>query len=1080
MKFIITTLIFLILCANTALAVVYNATIPKNLDVTTPPEGFPPRDVNDSIREIKTVLKNQYAILSVGTDTTLTGTSTFIIGSSTTALTLNFPAASSIAQGTCTKEYVILNRNTGTITLNIAVEGITGSPTVSRNNDFLLYTDGTTWYEKRVQNAFNATNFAGFGTSSFARSGANSDITAITGLTTYLAIGQGGSGTNTAAGAASAFGVGTEDSPTFTGVTATTGSTTTHTSTTITATTGNITNISATAGTFTGNVQVDSMSGLEDADIPPDITLTNITQITNRSHNDITGTGTNSHAVIDSHIADASDPHGATLTQTNINSTAATATTFYSTTANITTGNITNINTTTATATTLYNSNFSGGNATLTGNIQASSASGFNFVSKWTTGSHTAGGTGTVRFEGTGDIIPSSTYDNNGNGTITYALSAGVSAKPDAQVDGVTQVSGPTAYDFPGAFFSITGSSTRAVITHKPVSLATQTTHFLSLATQTTNLLSLATQTTQFLSVGTQTNGELGFNRISGTPTDNSFFVNNIPTVGKILVGISDTIVIPGTTTPLSATSTSQSLYNLIRTKQGSNIDANTVLAIQCNNVGTTTFIDSSNNAYAITANGNAIGSSTTIRSGGLGSGWLDGDGDFLTVADNSGMPNGTNTFSLETSFRLGTVTGGIYFASQFSDGSNNWRWYWESSNNFIYFESTTSGITDFSIRTTNTFTFTPGITYTFCVDRNGTTANDWKMFVDGVSQALSLAEGSYGSSIYAASVALAIGGRTDSTNEINGLIDDFSLSNKSRHQADYVPTTIDTNYNYNTLQVIPPGTTTAFLNIVDNGTFSSNVEIVLGSTTPFASSTVHVLQGILASRTLFSFYDSYCFAESKDIIGSGIDVINEAYKIAKKVNIVKSHPIRPELKVRMEEAKTALQEEYLSLFRNSDIETYKTDHITEYTMSVDGSVSVNLTKLNSDAVTYHENQRKVEFEILPNLKERIKEKKKKMESDKNITQISIIADDPSTDKLLKGADSRTASLNNQIGVLFGAFQKQNEEIGSLTAALENQKVFYNEEIDNLYNLINALILGLVGVGGVAGFTTLRRKRKGT
>ena len=55
------------------------------------------------------------------------------------------------------------------------------------------------------------------------------NATKILGATTYLPIANGGSGTNTAAGAASAFGVGTEDSPTFTGVTVTTGSTTNHT-----------------------------------------------------------------------------------------------------------------------------------------------------------------------------------------------------------------------------------------------------------------------------------------------------------------------------------------------------------------------------------------------------------------------------------------------------------------------------------------------------------------------------------------------------------------------------------------------------------------------------------------------------------------------------------------------------------------------------------------------------------------------------------------------------------------------------------------------------------------------------------
>lgn len=56
----------------------------------------------------------------------------------------------------------------------------------------------------------------------------------ILGATTYLPIASGGSGTNTAAGAASAFGVGTEDSPTFDGITISTGSITVTSAGTIT------------------------------------------------------------------------------------------------------------------------------------------------------------------------------------------------------------------------------------------------------------------------------------------------------------------------------------------------------------------------------------------------------------------------------------------------------------------------------------------------------------------------------------------------------------------------------------------------------------------------------------------------------------------------------------------------------------------------------------------------------------------------------------------------------------------------------------------------------------------------------
>ena len=144
--------------ASNAFAATYTGTKPKDLDLTTPPEGTTKvSEFNNSDREIKTVMLNMCKITAITGTYTASGTETVIIGSSTASYLLSFPTASSVATGTITKEFMVINRNTGTITLNLTVDGV-GSPTVTGSQTFKLFTDGTSWFEERANTAAVASN----------------------------------------------------------------------------------------------------------------------------------------------------------------------------------------------------------------------------------------------------------------------------------------------------------------------------------------------------------------------------------------------------------------------------------------------------------------------------------------------------------------------------------------------------------------------------------------------------------------------------------------------------------------------------------------------------------------------------------------------------------------------------------------------------------------------------------------------------------------------------------------------------------------------------------------------------------
>lgn len=93
----------------------------KDLSVSTPTEGAtPPSEVNDSIREIKTVYKNQNAVASKTADYILTNADSVIyVSASGGNVILTLPQQSSVSSSTFIKEYIIVRTDTSANTVTI-------------------------------------------------------------------------------------------------------------------------------------------------------------------------------------------------------------------------------------------------------------------------------------------------------------------------------------------------------------------------------------------------------------------------------------------------------------------------------------------------------------------------------------------------------------------------------------------------------------------------------------------------------------------------------------------------------------------------------------------------------------------------------------------------------------------------------------------------------------------------------------------------------------------------------------------------------------------------------------------------
>jgi hypothetical protein len=176
-------------------------------------------------------------------------------------------------------------------------------------------------------------------------------------------------------------------------------------------------------------------------------------------------------------------------------------------------------------------------------------------------------------------------------------------------------------------------------------------------------------------------------------------------------------------------------------------------------------FIDNSSNAFAITRNGDVsvqafspfAPTAAWSASTNGGSGYFDGTGDYLTVADSATIRFGTGAFTIQ-GWVYRNAAGATHTIAAKGGASTGWVWQ-ITSTNVLRFTDTTTNI--------DTTTTIPASTWTHvAVVRTGTGANGLKLYINAVDSATGTS-----STDFNQTDALNIGADRSNANAFNGYI---------------------------------------------------------------------------------------------------------------------------------------------------------------------------------------------------------------------------------------------------------------------------------------------------------------------
>jgi hypothetical protein len=213
-------------------------------------------------------------------------------------------------------------------------------------------------------------------------------------------------------------------------------------------------------------------------------------------------------------------------------------------------------------------------------------------------------------------------------------------------------------------------------------------------------------------------------------------------------------------------------------------------------------FVDNSTNAFAITRNGDVrvtpfspfAPSAAYSASTNGGSGYFDGTGDYLSIADAAGLRFGTGNFTIQA-WIYRSVAGAVHSIAAKGGASTGWVFQVHSDNKLRFTQTTTN--------IDSTGTIPAGAWTHVAVVREGTGTNQTKLYINGVNDGQATVTTDFNQT-----EQLNIGADRGNANPMNGYIAGFK----------YVVGTAETI----TVPTAPPTGGTALLNFTNAGIFDN------------------------------------------------------------------------------------------------------------------------------------------------------------------------------------------------------------------------------------------------------------------